>query len=63
MVVNQRAKNSRKGTLFPQVNAAARAFGVHRITLYRVLKGQFPDRQNLKNRYSDWLRQNAGTGT
>ncbi len=48
-------RKSRKGTLFPGVTAAARALKVNRITLYRVLKGQIPDNQNLRARYAAWL--------
>lgn len=50
----------RKGTIHPGINAASRALGVSRITLYRVLKGQLPDRQNLTNRYAEWLSKAAG---
>jgi hypothetical protein len=48
-------KKSRKGTLFPFVNSAARQLGVHRITLYRVLKGHYPDRQSLRPRYAAFV--------
>lgn len=58
MVGNEEAgvtRKARKGTLFPGIAAAARALGVNRITLYRVLKEQIPDRQNLRARYRAWL--------
>jgi hypothetical protein len=60
MVVNDTPavtqKKPRAGTIFPFVTSAARAFGVDRVTLYRVLKGQLPDRRNLAARYAEFVK-------
>ncbi len=48
------SNKSRKGTLFPAITAASRELRVSRITLYRVLKDQLPDRQNLRTRYREY---------
>lgn len=52
-------KAPRKGTIFPRITSACRALGVSRITLYRVLKQQLPDRQNLRTRYKAFLKKEA----
>jgi hypothetical protein len=57
MVANQRRYVTRKTDKFPGIKAAARAFGVNRVTLYRVLKGQFPDRQGLSKRFVKFQRE------
>lgn len=57
MVANHPPKVTRKGTIFPRINAAARALKIHRITLYRVLKGHYPDRGNYTQRYFRWLKR------
>lgn len=54
-------KPYRRGTQFPEITHASRALGVSRTTLYRVLKGQHPDRQNLQVRYAAYLREVAAT--
>lgn len=55
MLTTSVAKVTRKPgnpkTKFVHVCAAAREMGIHRITLYRVLMGQFPDHQNYLMRY------------
>jgi predicted DNA-binding transcriptional regulator AlpA len=55
MVASSKPRVTRKGTIFPRINSAARALGVHRVTLYRVLKGQIPDNQKLTARYYAFL--------
>lgn len=41
------------------VGAAADAIGIHRTTLYRVLKGQFPDRGDYAARYKAFVAKQA----
>jgi len=53
---NARAKRLRHGVLFPDITAAAEHLGVSRITLYRVLKGQFPDHHGLRQGYKAFLK-------
>jgi hypothetical protein len=54
--ISRRApRPKRRTTLFPGIQLAARALGVHRSHLYRVLKGHFPDHQNLCSRYEAWI--------
>lgn len=59
MVANQPLTVTRKNVLFPGIKSCARDFGVNRITLYRVLKKQLPDRQDLRRRYAQWRREHA----
>lgn len=44
-------KPGNPATKFPMMCAAAEAFGIHRNTLYRVLKGQHPDRAGYAEAY------------
>lgn len=46
--------------LFPRIMEASAALGVSRITLYRVLKRQLPDRQNLQRRYAAFIKAAQG---
>lgn len=62
MVANLPQRVTRKGTIFPHINAAARALGVHRITLYRILKGHYPDRGNYAQRYFRFIRRQNRKG-
>lgn len=55
MVANHPKQVTPKGTQFPGIKSAARSFGVHRVTLYRILKGQYPDKRKLRSRYEKWL--------
>ncbi len=57
MVANHPAQFQPKGTLFPGIKAAAQEFGVSRVTLYRVLKGQYPDKRGLVSSYEKWLKK------
>lgn len=54
---NTRRRVLRHGVLFPHITAAAAEFGVSRVLLYRVLKGQLPDHHKLKPRYSSFVTQ------
>ncbi len=45
-------KIERHGLLFPRIGEAALRFGVSRIHLYRVLKGQIPDHHDFRRRYA-----------
>lgn len=45
-------------TRFPMMCAAAHSFGIHRNTLSRVLKGQFPDHGNYAARYAEFVEAN-----
>ena len=47
----------RKRTLFPGISSAADEFGVHRVTLYRVLMGQIPDHQDLERKYKTFINR------
>ncbi len=42
-------------TQFPYVSAAARNMGINRITLWRVLKGHYPDRGNYADGYRSFV--------
>lgn len=44
-------------TKFRFICEVAREAGVSRVTLYRVLMGQYPDRQNLRARYAAFVKQ------
>ena len=46
-------------TEFPMIKAAAAEIGIHRVTLYRVLKGQYPDRAGYADRYRAFVAANA----
>ena len=46
-------------TRYPYVTAAARAFGISRVTLYRVLKGQFPDHGDYAARYRGFVAEHS----
>lgn len=41
---------------WPAITVAARDFGVHRATLYRVLSGKRPDARRYRDRYALWRR-------
>jgi hypothetical protein len=41
------------------INAAAEALGIHRVTLYRVLKGQYPDKRNYAAGYRAFVAKHA----
>ncbi len=41
------------------VCAAAEHIGIHRVTLYRVLKGQFPDRGDYAASYRAFVARHA----
>ena len=43
------------------INAAAEAMGIHRVTLYRVLKGQFPDRGDYAAKYHAFVANQTKT--
>lgn len=45
-----------KGTRFPNVTDAAKAFGCSRTTLYRVLMKQLPDHHDYRGRYLNFNR-------
>lgn len=51
-------KPGNPATKFPLMVAAAESMGVHRITLYRVLKGQYPDRGDYAARYHAFVQEN-----
>lgn len=42
-------------TEFPMIKAAAASLGIHRVTLYRVLKGQHPDRAGYADAYQAFV--------
>lgn len=44
-------------TVYPFITAAARSLGIARVTLYRVLKGQYPDRGDYAARYRAFVAQ------
>jgi len=54
------AKRGNPKTKFRHICDAAKALGIARVTLYRVLMGQYPDKQNLKARYAAFVKQQGG---
>lgn len=51
-------KAGNPATRFPMMVAAAQSFGIHRNTLSRVLKGQFPDHGDYVARYHAFVAAN-----
>lgn len=45
--------------LFPRITEAAESFGVSRVQLYRVLKGQLPDHHGFRSRYAAFMKGTA----
>lgn len=52
-------KGRRRIVRFPGINADARTLGVHRVTLYRVLTGEFKHLKGLRRRYDELKAQSA----
>lgn len=52
-------KPGNPATQFPMMCAAAEALGIHRNTLWRVLKGQYPDRGDYTARYHAFVAKHA----
>lgn len=52
-------KPGNPATEFPLICAAAAHLGIHRNTLYRVLKGHYPDRGSYATRYRAFLAEHA----
>ena len=55
-------KGTAKKVRFPGIVADAKALGVNRITLYRVLTGEFTHLKGLKRRYLE-LKEKEGKAT
>lgn len=53
------AKPKSRETYYPFITAAARTIGISRITLYRVLKGQHPDRGDYAKHYHAFVTKHS----
>ena len=59
MKTNRRTLVRRGPTLFPGIVSDAKALGVNRATLYRVLTGEWTHLAGLKRRYETLKRKEA----
>lgn len=57
---NPEGKRKKGPVRFPGIVADARTLGVHRVTLYRVLTGEFTHLPGLRRRYDALKREQTG---